>query len=525
MNLITDPWIPVIRQDGTEDTIIPWQIAESQNPVLEIKAPRSDFQGALYQFLIGLLQTCFAPEDEEEWLECWQEMPEKNKLQEAFEKVKVAFELENPNEPAFMQDFCLPDGGKKQISALFIEAPGGKTVKDNLDHFIKRGQINSLCPSCTATALFTLQINAPSGGSGHRVGLRGGGPLTTLLLPGQIKSTLWGKLWLNVLNEDEFSTANVIDGSIFPWLCESRLSDKGQITIPGDVHDLQMYWGMPRRIRIGDNKGKGTCDLCGKYSSVRYTDYRTKKHGINYEGAWIHPLTPYSFDPKKKKPPLSLKGQQGGLGYRHWLGVVMQDDETGGRAATIVRFYQEERTLWLGMNNSTASLWCFGFDMDNMKARCWYDTHFPILALNKKQQGNLVDWAGEFIRAARSVVKILRDETKAAWFKRPNDAKGDMGMIDTMFWDSTEQVFYSLLHKLAELPGETAMAPSDIYQSWFNSLQKNVFQIFERATLDSVPEDLDLKRIILAKQALKKKFYNNREIKKLKTRAREDETK
>ena len=271
MNLITDPWIPVIRQDGIEDTIIPWQIAEAENPVLEIKAPRPDFQGALYQFLIGLLQTCFAPKDEEEWLEYWQKMPEVNKLQNTFAEAQNAFELESPDKPAFMQDFNLPDGENRKVSALFIEAPGGKTVKDNLDLFIKRGQINSLCPACTATALFTLQINAPSGGSGHRVGLRGGGPLTTLLLPDKNKSTLWEKLWLNVLNQEEFAPTNMIDGSILPWLCESRLSDKGQLTVPDDVHNLQMYWGMPRRIRLGDNKGKGICDLCGTYSSVRYT--------------------------------------------------------------------------------------------------------------------------------------------------------------------------------------------------------------------------------------------------------------
>ena len=66
MNLITDPWIPVIRKDGP-DKSCPWQIVEAENPVIEINAPRPDFQGALYQFMIGLLQTCFAPEDEDEW--------------------------------------------------------------------------------------------------------------------------------------------------------------------------------------------------------------------------------------------------------------------------------------------------------------------------------------------------------------------------------------------------------------------------------------------------------------------------
>ena len=68
MNLIDDDWIPVKRADGSKVLIAPWQIAETENPIVDIAAPRPDFQGALYQFLIGLLQTTFAPQDIDDWL-------------------------------------------------------------------------------------------------------------------------------------------------------------------------------------------------------------------------------------------------------------------------------------------------------------------------------------------------------------------------------------------------------------------------------------------------------------------------
>ncbi len=522
MNLITDPWIPVIRKDGT-DTIMPWQIAEAENPVIEINAPRPDFQGALYQFLIGLLQTCFAPEDEDVWEERWKKLPTTDELRTAFEKVEDAFKLDNPDGPAFMQDYDLPDGEPKKIAALLIEAPGGKTLKDNLDHFVKRDQINRLCSACTATAIFTLQTNAPSGGSGHRVGLRGGGPLTTLIMSATTGASLWEKLWLNVLNREEISGTEPMKSSVMPWLGATRLSEKkGAITTPNDVHALQMYWGMPRRIKLLKNEGSGKCDLCGKQTASVYKSYRTKKHGINYDGPWVHPLTPYRFDPKKKNLPLSIKGQKGGLGYRHWLGLALQDAEMGNKAATIVRVFNDERGRSL-FNSYSASLWCFGYDMDNMKARCWYDSHFPIFALNDRQKINLVDWAGELIQAAREVVKILRGEIKSAWFRRPGDAKGDMSIIDQQFWEKTEPDFYRLLDKLAKLPSETRMAPPEIYLSWFKVLEKFVFQIFEKATLESTPEDLDLKRIISAQQTLRKKFYGNKSIKNLKAKATHEE--
>jgi len=521
MNLITDPWIPVIRKNG-KDTIMPWQIAETENQVIEINAPRPDFQGALYQFLIGLLQTCFAPEDEEEWKEYWDNFPELDELKDAFGNVEDAFNLDNPDGPAFMQDYDLPDGEHKKIAALLIESPGAKTLKDNLDHFVKGDQIHCLCSSCTATALFTLQTNAPAGGAGHRVGLRGGGPLTTLIVSETTGSSLWKMLWLNVLNQEEIDRAEHIESSVMPWLGATRLSEKkSAITIPGDVHALQMYWGMPRRIRLVKNEGSGKCDLCGEQTTSIYVSYRTKKHGINYDGPWLHPLTPYRFDPKKKKPPLSIKGQKGGLGYRHWLGLTLQDMEMSEKSATIVQFFNDERGHSL-FNYNSASLWCFGYDMDNMKARCWYDSRFPIFALNDKQRINLIDWAGELIRAAREVVKILRNEIKSAWFRRPKDAKGDMTIINQQFWEKTEPDFYRLLHKLAKLPAETRMAPPGIYQSWFKTLEKSIFLIFDSVTLESTPEDLDLKRIVSARQSLIRKFYTNKSVKTLKATQKED---
>jgi CRISPR system Cascade subunit CasA len=521
MNLITDRWIPVIRQNGQADVVAPWQIAEADNPVMEVNAPRPDFQGALYQFLIGLLQTCFAPEDEDQWLDYWRQMPDAEELKECFGKMAFAFELHNDG-PAFLQDFDLPDGETKAISALLIEAPGGKTLKDNLDHFIKRDSVNQLCPSCTATALFTLQTNAPSGGVGHRVGLRGGGPLTTLIAPKLTSSTLWQKLWPNVLNQEELEPVEKIDAQALPWLGKTRISDKGQITSPADVHPLHAYWGMPRRIRLTEVAQEGNCDLCGRHADSLFREYRTKNYGTNYDGAWLHPLTPYRFDPKKVNPPLSLKGQLGGLGYRHWLGLALQDNENGDKAAKTVQFYNEERGRKLS-DSGGAALWCFGYDMDNMKARCWYEAQFPVFYLSQQQRENVMACAGELINAARETVKMLRNEVKAAWFRRPEDAKGDMSQIDAQFWQATEADFYRLLEQLATLPGDIRMAPSEIYASWFKTLNTKMMQVFETATLTAAPEDLDLKRIVSARKSLRNKFYNNKNIKALNAKARPEE--
>ncbi|MCP4406671.1 MAG: type I-E CRISPR-associated protein Cse1/CasA [Gammaproteobacteria bacterium] len=66
------------------------------------------------------------------------------------------------------------DANTKKISELLIEAPGGNTLKENRDYFVKRGEVNCLCFPCIAMALFTLQTNAPSGGAGHRTSFGSG---------------------------------------------------------------------------------------------------------------------------------------------------------------------------------------------------------------------------------------------------------------------------------------------------------------------------------------------------------------
>ena len=50
MNLIRDAWISVIRAGRGKTLIAPWQIAETEDPVMELVAPRPDFQGRCTSF-------------------------------------------------------------------------------------------------------------------------------------------------------------------------------------------------------------------------------------------------------------------------------------------------------------------------------------------------------------------------------------------------------------------------------------------------------------------------------------------
>jgi CRISPR system Cascade subunit CasA len=534
MNLITEKWIRCTHHlDGTNSKITPYQITqgiEGSNPITDVIADRPDFKGALYQFFIGLLQTIAPPWDEKQWFGQWKTPPSPEQLKERFSSMANAFELDT-NGPAFMQDYDLPQGETKPISALLIEAPGSKTLRDNLDHFIKRSQTEAICYPCAAMALFTMQTNAPSGGVGHRVGLRGGGPLTTLLdldeTFGNSKNgqfTLWHKLWLNVLPEKEIRQIFANDACnwdtndparIFPWLGPTRTSENktGCETSPADVHPFQMYWGMPRRIRIDfSDTTQGRCDLCGSTDSLIVRQYITKNYGVNYSGIWKHLLTPYSRK-NQTVDPLPLHGQKGGVTYRNWLGLTLGDKDNNQIPANTVTYFLSERVRRI-KTDCHARIWAFGYDMDNMKARCWYDSRMPLYEIDPSIRGQLKELALKYVDVAIEMASNLRKEVRNARYKRPKDVKGDWSFIDIEFWQAGEERFYECLQA-----GIVALSKredlNDIRKQFHSALRKTAMKLFDSYALAGPLEDMDMGRVVKARRNLSIWLETGKKVKNL----------
>ena len=122
---------------------------------------------------------------------------------------------------------------------------------------------------------------------------------------------------------------------------------------------------------------------------------------------------------------------------------------------------------------------CFGFDMENMKVRCWYDHQMPLLAISPEYCENFVALVSHLIAAAKDTVYLLRSQVKAAWFSRPGDAKGDTSMIDHGFWQATEPAFYQHISTLAQLPETTCDLPATIAEQWLALLRKSAEEQFD----------------------------------------------
>lgn len=494
-----------MRKDEARETIAPWGITGDidENPVIRLDALRPDFNGALVQFLIGLVQMALPPEEHRDWRRAFRAPPSPEELKSAFAPYAPAFSFDGEG-PRFMQDLALEKSVESSIDRLLIEMPGEQTLKLNTDHFLKRGTVNQICRTCCAMALFTLQTNAPGGGRGHRTSLRGGGPLTTLVTG----RNLWETVWLNILTRAQFeqlgNAAKTADHDRFPWMGPTRTSEQNEVTTPVDVHPAQIFFGMPRRIRIDfDNPGTGTCDLCGCASDILVSRYRTKDSGVNYKGGWKHPLSPY-YHPKNADEPLPRHGQADGISYRNWLGFVQNDADSRTQPAITVHVFRNERQRdIIDQLGYSVPLWAFGYSMDNMKACCWNESTMPLIHVDDDVRERYEGAITALIKTADLVAASTRGCIRKALFGERRDAGGDIPEINSRFWQETESAFYEILYALRDAMQEKQADTTSLKLKWLDALYKEAIALFDEYSQAESIEVADPRRIALERRKLR----------------------
>ena len=478
MNLLLDPWIPVRLRNGARERISPARLSDPD--IVAFDADRPDFNAALAQFAIGLLQSATQVNSASEWRACFKVPPTTDTLTAWFAPIQYAFVFDGDG-ARFMQDRSLQGEKFCDVGTLLIDAPGESTAEENKDHFVKRNRVEALCSQCAALALLTLQINAPSGGRGHLTSVRGGGPLTTLVWIAANKSnSLWHGLWLNVRERDSFvelsGNSTSADPQLrFPWLADITVIQKpGGKTAPAQVHPDHVYWAMPRPIRLDfEHTSEGVCDLCARPTTNRLKRYIRRQYGLDYEGGWEHPLSPYYQVEDDWRPS---HPQPGGLGYQHWLGWVYGKGAV--KRARVVEHALEQRASQLG---DSLSLWAFGYDTESAKVRCWYESRIPLYGLagcTKEQRRAVEVEVGQFLAAAVEAVYLLHTGVKDAWFS--HSSRGDLNLVNASFWSATEAAFYRQLEKrIAAARDAQEFDWFAAAEQWLTVLRQSVMKLFD----------------------------------------------
>lgn len=478
MNLIQADWLPVRRLSGARETIAPHRITEgfSDDPVMALDFGRADFDGAIAEFLIGLLAVACPPaattddEAEEVWADAWETPPSPAALQKAFAPLAFAFNMGGDGPRCFQDIDPLKDCKPLDLRLLLIDAPGENAEKLNNDLFQKLDSTPDFALSFTAAAVITRQTYDPGSGSGYRTSMRGGGPLTTLAVTSRTApvssrgddriTTLWDRLWPNV--PDRTSNAPTLDKKLFPWLDKTQTSEKNQVCTQQEMHDLHCFFGMPCRIRL-------VYDADGAPSG-----YRRRKHGINYE-AWMHPLSPYYTT---KDNTLPVHPQSRPVSYEDWLGVLAGHGE-GGTPAAMLNIMTERVRFLEPEDRERVRVEAFGYAMKKAKVLSWTTQTIPFFVVPDARRNAFVSNLRMVVASAEAMAQTVKYAIRIAFFGerdangrvKVRDAGGETGMDAVYnFWAQSEPAFRAFADNIA---GENATTEND-------QKQRRVF--FDKAT-------------------------------------------
>ncbi|MDX1998410.1 MAG: type I-E CRISPR-associated protein Cse1/CasA [Thermoanaerobaculia bacterium] len=508
MNLLTDPWLTVRRRSGRIERIAPWQVTDdfAADSVVALATPRADLDAAAAQLLIGLLQVAMPPEDDRSWGRRFTTPPTADELRTAFAPFAPYFELDGEG-PRFLQDLTLlsePDFSRWALEDLVLDS--GLSTPQDL--FRKAGTLRAACPRCAALILLSVQLFGPSGGRGHRTGLRGAGPLTTLVVTDESLG-LWPSLWANVLARETFETLNGEDlprrdlpADCFPWLAPTRTSPtEGAITTAGHVHPGQMFWAMGRRLRlefVAAEPGEA-CDLCTEPSDTVVREVATRHHGVNYSGFWRHPFSPLRR--VKDGQLIPVRADRRSLAYRNWLGLVTKTAEQ--EPAPVVAALERRRHDF----PHRAELWTFGPNFSNRTAVVWVEGRLEYVWPRQDEHRRFADAVGQLLEAAGLGEYFF---TKAIGEAMALDRAPEA--LRERFSQETESAFFERAHELAQAVEADAEPEhfDGISRTWHRALLSTALAIFNQETSALLLEARATERVARAYKTLRQNFWGKK---------------
>jgi CRISPR system Cascade subunit CasA len=495
--MLTDPVFPVVTRSGARRWVRFVQLldAEDDFPV-GFGWSRGDLTVASYELAIGLLALIHRPAEPEEWRAIWAghagaDVPARiAELAPAF----AVFGDSEGNGPRFCQELEPLSGEPNSVEALFIDTPGVNGQKKNTDLMTHRGRFPVLGLRTAAMALYALQQFAPSGGAGIRTGMRGGGPMTTLVLlraPDDTDAPLARTLLANLplVSADDWLANDALFRAL-PWLAPTRTSegkDSPNISAADPtVHPLQAFFGMPRRIRLVAG-GEGRCPVSGEIEPL-ITGFVQRPSGMNY-GVWRHPLTPYRQS--KDDAPYSVKPKPGRFGYRDWVGVTVGRAEAADKAFPADAVLAAE-TRAQQLRRFSSRLFAAGWAMNNMEAERFLEVVQPLylVADDPARADELKGTALRHADAADAVVRLLRGALSDALFDgqaKSNDSGVFLEATEALY-ERTEDRFHVGLERVAQ--GEAESAP-EAARRWLAVLRRSALGLYDEHVTALLAERLD----------------------------------
>ncbi|NTV11756.1 MAG: type I-E CRISPR-associated protein Cse1/CasA, partial [Zoogloea sp.] len=183
-------------------------------------------------------------------------------------------------------------------------------------------------------------------------------------------------------------------------------------------------------------------------------------------------------------------------------GLVLGNAERQPEAALVVRHYLAVKRDQL-MPVVEPQLWVSGFDVDNMKARCWYEATLPVHTVPEGREIEFRRAVRDLLEVALEVSKLLLRHVKAAWADRPGDLN-DEPAIAQSFWQGTEAGFYRALDSLVMEQGLEPLTLAITQRTWLRLVRKAALDLFDDWVTGEYDKDWDIERTVKARADLAK---------------------
>lgn len=507
-NLVTDAWIPVKEQAK------PIRVQDIVNPAFTaLDAPRADFNAALVQFLIGLVQTVFAPNNPREWRKYYETPPSPELLQEKLDLLKPAFYIDGDGK-RFMQDISLrTNGNQASVLKLLPALIGDNTTLNNMDFFVKSSDLRKFSISNVVIGLYLYQnycLSETGGANGrHHGSFRGRNSMISLLQ--EKKANLWKNIWLNIISNESFQSLTETKDSVtaFEWMQDEPFSKQ---KTDSSFYLSDLYWSMPRRVFLDfSNSEQSNCSLTNQNAETM-TNIVIKEDGIEYKTHFTkHPLIPYRNLEKNKNNPIGgvapVKLNGAGINYGDWLSLIGTDTASMNMNEHFRRNTKGEFNIFVCgyLNHSTQA-----------KTLCWYETNLPffISDLSEAERKKLEHETSIWIDSSKHACEYLVTAIENAWFGKNSEKNKTQkkafknekaSYIRREFWRASETQFYLQVKRLTnELSVFNDSIETQYRKEWHRVITYHALQLFNQFAFKSHIRT-NPKRIALAFNGKEKK--------------------
>ena len=270
-NLAVEPWIPMLRQDGTSTRVGIMEALADARAIRTIAASNPMDRVALLRFLLAVLHWCkpALTEIETTRLDRARGIPE-DWLGSLGTRANPehAFDLLGPG-PRFYQEDP-PTGARRPIGDLLVEFP----TDTKIAHFrhVRDGEYG-FCPACCALGIvrFCTFANAYGGGR-YTAAVNGPTPAYAI----EQAQTLFGTLRRN------WPVERLVRRRDPPWICASRPAKEA-------LDLVAAFAWRSRTMRLEDPQAEGVCANCGECTALI--------HHVNFKGGW----KPFDAGEQQKK--------------------------------------------------------------------------------------------------------------------------------------------------------------------------------------------------------------------------------